>query len=204
MQTATTEQVSLLKSVDDKYLSAQSVVMLTKKTNKSGVFDQVQEAEGTLSLKKGKLRLDLENKEKDKSLVVADGSYLWMVSPPPKEFKGAKVQVIKASLNTKQARAQGLLQVLTEGGVLKYFSTGGVIHNGEMLTFFLQPKTPSQELRRLVININEKDKTITQLKYWDSLDNETIYDFSKIKFDAPVKKELFIYQPPKDADVITP
>jgi chaperone LolA len=201
---ASTEQVTLLKSVDDKYLAAQSVVMSAKKTSKSGVFDQMQESEGTLSLKKGKLRLDLENKEKDKSLIVADGAYLWMVSPPPKEFKGAKAQVIKAALNTKQARSQGLLQVLTEGGVLKYFSAGGVMKDGDTLTYFLQPKTPSQELRRLLINIDSKEKTITQLKYWDSLDNETIYDFSKIKFDAPVNKEIFTYKPPKDADVITP
>lgn len=202
---ASKEQIALLKSVDDKYIAAETIVMDVKKTNKSGMIEQVQEAKGSLNIKKGKLRLDLETKDKDKSLVVADGSFLWMVTPPPKEFKDAKTQVLKAPLNTKQARSQGLLQVLTEGGVLKYFKPTGVKKEADgTVTYFLQPQTASQELRRLVVSLNSEDKTITQLRYWDSLDNETNYDFSKVKFNQKLDKKLFTYKPPKNADVITP
>jgi outer membrane lipoprotein-sorting protein len=126
------------------------------------------------------------------------------VTPPPAEFKDAKTQVIKSPLSSKQIQTQGLLRILNEGGVLKHFSAGGVLKEGEALTFFLQPKTQSEELRRLQIKINSSEKTIAGLRYWDSLDNETVYDFSKIKFNGKLDKSLFTYKPPKNADVVTP
>lgn len=202
---ATQEQLSLLKSVDEKYAAAETVVMSTKKITTSGVFtDDSQEATGTLSLKKGKLRLDLENKNKDKTLIVADGTFMWLVTPPPKDFKDAKTQVIKSPLSSKQVQTQGLLRILNEGGILKQFSASGVQKDNDLLTFFLQPKAQSEELKRVLIKINPEDKTIAGLKYWDTLDNETTYDFSKIQFNKKLDKTLFTYKPPKNADVVTP
>lgn len=190
--------------VDEKYQTVDSVVMSAKKTTKSGVFDQSEEATGKLYVQKGKLRLEVQNKENDKSLVVADGSYLWLVTPPPKEFKNAKTQVLKASLTTKQARSQGLLQILTEGGILKYFKITSADKEGELERYNLQPNKEAQELKRVRLLLDPQEKTIVSLKYWDNMDNETTYDFSSVKFNQKVDKKLFQYVPPKNADVVTP
>jgi outer membrane lipoprotein-sorting protein len=199
-----TEQLVLLKAIDDRYQKAESIQMMVTKKDKLAALEQTREFEGALVLKKGKFRLDVKSKDKnkDESLVVADGKTIWFVTPPPKEFKGAKTQVVKAPMNTDRARAQGLLQMLTQGGVLKYFTVTGATEEEKKITYFLQPDKSSLEFRRAQLVINKEDKTLAMLKYWDSMDNETEYGFSSIEFDKKIDKKLLTYSPPKDADVV--
>lgn len=199
------DQVDTLKEIDQKYQKAKSIKMDVTKTDKISALDQTKSADGQLWIQKGKFRLELQTKDesKDKSLVVADGVHLWMVTPPPKEFKEAKTQVVKVKMNTDRARSQGLLQLLTEGGVLKYFKVTGTSAESGRITYFLSPDKKSVEFRRAQVVIDTKDKKIISLKYWDSLDNETNYEFSKISFGASIANPLLKYSPPKDADVIT-
>ena len=199
-----TEQLVLLKSVDDRYQKADSIKMMVTKKDKVAALEQTREFEGSLVLKKGKFRLDVKSKDKnkDESLVVADGTTIWFVTPPPKEFKGAKTQVVKAPMNTDRARAQGLLQMLTQGGVLKYFTVTGAVENDKTTTYFLQPDKSSLEFRRAQLVVNKDNKTLAMLKYWDSMDNETEYEFSSVEFDKKIDKKLLSYSPPKDADVV--
>lgn len=199
------DQVDSLKEVDLKYQKAKSISMDVVKTDKIAALEQTKSLSGHLWLKKGKFRLELETKDasKDKSLIVADSTHLWMVTPPPKEFKGAKTQVVKVPMNTDRARSQGLLQLLTEGGVLKYFKVTGTSAERDRITYFLSPDKKSVEFRRAQVVIDTEKKQIMSLKYWDSLDNETQYEFSKISFGASVADHLLKYSPPKDADVIT-
>lgn len=196
-------KVVLLKEIDEKYQKAKSIVMDVKKIDKISALDQTKEGIGTLKLKKGRFRLEIQAQDKGKetSTIVADGKILWFVTPPAKEFKNSKTLVVKASLTDKRAKTQGLLQILTGGGVLKYFKTSGVTEDGDRVTYFLQPNKKSVELQRAQVVASKKDKTITQLKYWDTVDNETDYQFSKIELDTTLKDELFEYTPPKDADV---
>lgn len=199
------EQVALLKEVDEKYQKATSIEMVTSKTDLIAALDRKKESEGHLWVKKGKLRLELQTKDesKDQSLIIADGKYLWMVTPPPKEFKGAKTQVVKVPLNTKRARSQGLLQMLMEGGVVKYFKLAGVQESQGKTIFFLQPDKKSVEFRRAQLIVDPQQKVIATLKYWDSLDNETNYNFSEVHFGEKMDEKKFKYTPPKDADIIT-
>jgi len=204
VSSASTEQISLLKETDKKYQDAKAVSMSVDKTDKLTALDQTRSFSGSLHMKRGKFRLELESKDKNKdtSMIIADGSTLWFVTPPPKEFKDAKTQVVKASLKDKRAKAQGLLQMLTEGGVLKYFKVNGVSESGDSVTFFLQPNSSSVEFRRAQVVVGKTAKTIDVLKYWDSMDNETTYTFSKVDFEKPVKDDLLSYTPPKNADVV--
>lgn len=199
-----TEQLVLLKTIDEKYQKADSVKMNVTKTDKVAALEQTREFEGTLLLKKGKFRLDVKTKDKnkDESLVVADGKTIWFVTPPPKEFKGAKVQVVKAPMNTDRARSQGLLQMLTEGGVLKYFTVTGAIEDDKKITYYLQPDKTSVEFRRAQLSVDKDKKTLSMLKYWDSMDNETEYGFTSVEFDKKIDKKLLSYTPPKNADVV--
>ncbi|MBY0314130.1 MAG: outer membrane lipoprotein carrier protein LolA [Bdellovibrionales bacterium] len=199
------EQVNTLKEVDAKYQKSKSIIMDVQKTDRIAALEQTKSAAGKIWIRKGKFRLELETKDesKDKSTIVADGQHLWMVTPPPKEFKGAKTQVVKVPMNTDRARQQGLLQLLTEGGVLKYFKVTGTSVERGRVTYFLSPDKKSVEFRRAQVVIDTEAKKILSLKYWDSLDNETNYEFSKVSFNGSVADSLLKYSPPKDADVIT-
>lgn len=201
---ASAEQIAILKDVDSKYQKAKTVTMSVLKVDKLAALDKIKELEGQLWLKRGKFRLEMQTKDKNKdnSLIIADGKTLWFVTPPPKEFKGAKTQVVKADMNAKRAKTQGLLQILTEGGVLKYFKVGGVKQEGDTITYFLSPDKQSLELQKAQVTVNTVDKTISGLKYFDTMENETNYSFSKVEFDKSVKDSLLSYKPPKDADVM--
>jgi outer membrane lipoprotein-sorting protein len=201
---ASTEQMALLKETDKRYQDAKAVTMSVDKVDKLSALDQTRVFGGTLYMKRGKFRLELESKDKNKdtSMIIADGTTLWFVTPPPKEFKDAKTQVVEGSLKDKRAKAQGLLQMLTEGGVVKYFKVNGVNDSTDNVTYYLQPNSSSVEFRRAQVAVHKKDKIIASLKYWDSMDNETTYTFSKVDFEKTVKDELLSYKPPKSADVV--
>ncbi len=199
-----TEQLVLLKSVDDRYKKAESIKMNVIKKDTVAALEQTREYEGSLVLKKGKFKLSVttKDKNKDESLIVADGKTIWFVTPPPKEFKEAKTQVVKAPMNTDRARSQGLLQMLTEGGVLKYFTVTGAKEDADSILYFLQPDNSSVEFRRAQLTVGKDKKILSALKYWDAMDNETEYSFSSVEFDKPVESKLFSYTPPKNADVV--
>jgi outer membrane lipoprotein-sorting protein len=201
---AKTEQTKLIEEIDKKYQNAEAITMSVGKTDKMAALDQTREFAGTLIMKKGKFRLELQTKDKNKdtSLVVADGNNFWLVTPPPKEFQDAKTQVFKASMSDKRAKAQGLLQILTQGGVLKYFKVTGVSVDGDKVTYFLQPSSKGMEMRRLQVVADKQNKVIDSLKYWDTMDNETYYQFTNIDFEKSIRDELLSYKPPKDADVM--
>lgn len=199
-----TEQLVLLKSVDSKYQKSESIKMNVTKKDTVAALEQTREYDGVLHLKKGKFRLAVttKDKNKDESLIVADGKTIWFVTPPPKEFKEAKTQVVKAPMNTDRARSQGLLQMLTEGGVLKYFTVTGAKEEGSSVIYYLQPDKTSVEFRRAQLTVDKDKNTLAALKYWDSMDNETEYSFSSVEFDKSVDAKLFTYAPPKNADVV--
>jgi outer membrane lipoprotein-sorting protein len=198
------EHTAVLMDIEEKYQRASNITMSVEKTDKVEALDQTRKFAGTMKIKKGKFRLELESQDanKDSSLIVADGKTLWLVTPPPKEFKEAKTQVAKVPMSNKGAKAQGFLQILTEGGILKHFSVSAVMDSGDKTTFYLQPKATSTEFRRAQLVANKKEQTIESLEYWDAQNNQTIYSFSKVDFQKPIDDSLLRYTPPKDADVM--
>lgn len=202
---ASSEQLALLRSMDQKYQKATSVQMKVVKKDKVAALEQEREFEGRLILQKGKFRLEVTSKDnnKDESLVVADGQTLWFVTPPPKEFKGAKVQVLKASLTTERAKSQGLLRMLTEGGVLKHFTVTSAQETEDQIVYSLKPDKATSDFSHAELIINKKQQALVGLKYWDAVDNETQYTFSSIEFDKSFDKKLLTYSPPKNADVVS-
>lgn len=204
VQPVKTEQLVLLKEIDERYQKTKAIKMAVEKKDTVAALEQTRTFEGTLWLTKGRFRLAVTSKDanKDESLIVADGKTIWLVTPPPKEFKGAKTQVLKAPMDSKRARSQGLLQMLTEGGVLKYFRVTGTIEGEKTITYFLQPDKQSLEFRRLQIMVDKEKKAIVEMKYWDSMDNETAYSYENIEFDVKIDNKLLTYTPPKDADVM--
>ena len=200
INTVSVKQIKFLKKVDKKYQKRHGIHVDLEKTLILEALGTKKESNGEAWFNKGKMRLEI--KKPIPSKVIADGTYLWVENPPPKEFKGAKTQVLKAKLDSQRARSQGLIQLLTQGGLLKYFKVVGVQNVGPRVHYFLQPEKQSVEFKRAQVTINIKSEIISELRYWDNLDNETFYKFSKTRFNQSLKKSLFRYTPPKDAEVM--
>ncbi len=201
------DQVELLKKVDAKYIVAKTVTMAVNKTDKLNALEQTKSSEGTLQMKKGKLRMELTSTESDKetgkerSLVVVDGKNLWLVSPPVKDAKNSKTQVAKTKLANKKAKSHLLLQILTDGGVFRFFQVDKSVEQDDMVVYFLKPEKSMQEIQKAQVLVDKTKQVIAQFKYWDAMENETIYQFTNVEFDKSIKDAVFTYTPPKDAQV---
>lgn len=195
------KDMKLLKEVDEKYQKNHGIYLKLKKTIKLGMLGSTKESDGEVWLNQGQMRLEIN--KPDPSKIIAGSEYLWIESAPPAGFADEKIQVIKASLNSDRAKAQGLIQLLTKGGVLKYFKVSGVQKDKASTTYFLQPNNQSIEFKRAQLQVSNSDKVITELRYWDQMDNETDFKFSKSEFNKMIDPKLFAYQPPPNAEVLT-
>ena len=143
----------------------------------------------------------MELQEPDKSLVVLDKKTIWVVNYPAAEFKSAKLQVIKANVDSSKGRAQSFIGLLARGRLLKEFYVVGVHDDSKTTkTYFLQPRNASDDFKRAEVTINAENQ-IEKLLYWDNVDNETQMQFSKITLNKKVSDGMFRYSPPSDADV---
>lgn len=196
-----TKDMLLLREVDQKYQKQHGIHLQLKKTIKSGMLGSTKESTGEVWLEKGKMKLVINKPQASK--IIAGSQFLWIESAPPEDFEGAKVQVLRASLNSKQAKSQGLIQLLTQGGVLKYFRVSGIQKEADTIRFFLQPDKQAVEFKRAQIEVDKNSKVIQVLRYWDQMDNETTFNFTESEFNKKLSANLFKYNPPKDAEVIT-
>lgn len=194
------KELKLLKRIDQKYQEDHGIHLKLNKTVKIGLLGSSKQSEGEAWLNKGLMRLEIQKPEASK--VIATTKYLWIENAAPEGFKEVKTQVLKAALNTKRAQSQGLIQLLTQGGVLKYFKVAGVQKKDKSWIYFLQPHNQALEFKRAQITVSIESLTIEELRYWDQMDNETTYNFSKTEFNQKLSAQLFDYTPPKDAEVI--
>ncbi|MCJ8275685.1 MAG: outer membrane lipoprotein carrier protein LolA [Bdellovibrionales bacterium] len=194
-------QMKFLRAVDSKYQKQHGIHIKLKKVIKLGMLGSTKESTGEAWLEKGKMRLEIQKPEASK--IIAGPKYLWIETPAPEDFKDSKTQVLRASLKSDRAKSQGLIQLLTGGGVLKYFKVSGIQSDKDSITYYLQPDKQSLEFKRAQIVVETNKKLIKELRYWDQMDNETTYSFLETSFDQKLPKKLFNYVPPKDAEVIT-
>ncbi len=193
--------MALLKLVDNKYQKDHGIHLKLKKTVKLGLLGSSKDSEGEAWLNKGLMRLEIQKPESSK--MITTDKYLWIENAPPEGFKDVKTQVMRAPLNTERAKSQGLIQLLTRGGVLKYFKVSGVQRVDDHIIYFLQPNNQALEFKRAQIQVSPQNKTIEELKYWDQMDNETTYSFVSSAFNQKLDTKTFEYTPPADAEVIT-
>jgi chaperone LolA len=189
------KQMALLKSIDQKYQAQHGVNLQFKKTVLLEILGTKKSSEGELWLNQGLLRLEI--KKPEVSRVVVDKDFLWIESP---SIEDSKPQVLRTSLNSKQAQSQALVHLLTQGGLLKHFRVTGVRTSPKELVYFLQPDQSSVEFKRAQINIDPKTQVISSLRYWDQMDNETIYEFTRSEFNKKLDQRLFVYRPPQGVE----
>jgi outer membrane lipoprotein carrier protein len=199
--TASTSEQQL-KIIDQHYQSAKSITMDVERKLVIGLLGKEKNAKGTLTLAKGKMRLELAQPEK--SIVVVNGQSLWVADYPPAEFKNAAVQVLKGTISSKKGASQSFASLLTRGALLKEFSVTGTQQDEQKRTiFFLQPKNQTSEFKRAQLVASADGKTISELRYWDERDNATTMIFTNVEFDKPVAPKTFDFTPPENADVTT-
>ena len=195
------KSLSLLKRVDRRYQQEHGIYFRLKKTINLAILGNQRQSQGEAWLYQGKMRLEIHKPQPSK--IIAGEDFLWIENPPPPEFKEARIQVFKVSLKSRRARSQGLVQLLAHGGVLKYFHVSGVRTEKEKVTYFLQPKNQSAEFKRAQLQINIEKEEISQLRYWDQVGNETIFDFLESEFNKKMDKKLFEYTPPEGSRIMT-
>ncbi len=192
--------IRLIRGIDLSYQKAQTVSMDIKKSIKSQMLESKASISGKVMFSKGRMRMEMN--EPDKSLVVIDKKYIWVVNYPSEEFKNSALQVIKAKISSKKGRSQNFLGLLTQGGVLKYFNVSGLMKvSPKESIYFLQPNDATVEFKRAQMVLNPKTKRITGLRYWDEIDNETMFEFSNVKFNQKLDDKAFSYEPPEGADI---
>ncbi len=196
------EDIGFIRGIDDAYQKAKTLTMDLKKSLKSQLIDSQNDSSGRVMFSKGRMRMEMD--APDKSLIVIDKKHIWVLNYPSGEFKNSAPQVIKADISSKKGRSQNFLSLLTQGGVLKYFNVSGLMKVSDTeRIFFLQPNDATVEFKRAQMVLNPKTKLITGLRYWDELDNETMYEFSKVKFNKALKENNFTFKVPEGADVTT-
>lgn len=187
----------VLESTTKKYRTAKLVEMTVEKTVKSELLGKETKYQGKISLANGKFRW--ENKTPDETLLVFDGSTIWSVQMPPKEF-GGEPQIAKGKVDKKN-RSNILISSLLGEEVTKNFKVVSEKKVGDVVRFEIEPLQKDLTIKSLKVVVDEKSKKLTEISYLDDIGNLTIMSFSKIEFKKKANNKLFNYQPPKGAAV---
>ncbi|MNJ91135.1 lipoprotein chaperone [compost metagenome] len=187
-----------LNAVTKKYRSAKMVEMNVDKTIKSELLGKETLYKGKIFLSGGKFRW--ENTTPEETLLIFDGSTIWSVQIPPKEF-GGPVQVARGKVD-KKTKSQILISALLGNEPIeKNFKVLKEKKSGDVTTVEVAPQGNDLTIKTLNLVLNTKDKALAEVSYLDDVGNLTTMKFSGIKFLKKEDKKLFKYQPPKDAQV---
>lgn len=194
-------ELALLKKLDQAY-QQKNAKMSVHKTIKVALLEQERKTQGQLWISKGRLRMELDGSEK--TLLVVNKKYLWAITYPPAEFKDSALNVVRADVTSKKGQAQNFVALLTQGGLLKFFSATAVQReSGGNVLFFLSPKQDVSDFKRAQVTVSKDGAKLLELSYWDDRDNETHLYFSDISFTSKADEKLFEYVPPPKTDVMT-
>lgn len=186
-----------LEKVAKKYRSAKLVEMSVEKTVKSDLLGKETKYDGKIFLASGKFRW--ENFKPEETLVVFDGKTIWSVQIPPKEFGGA-IQVAKGAVDAKN-RSHILISSLLGADLKKNFKLLSEKAEGDLVKIQVEPLNGGLTVKSLALTVHPNEGTLKSISYLDDIGNLTTMIFSKIKFLKKENKNLFKYQPPKDAQV---
>ncbi|UXR65805.1 outer membrane lipoprotein carrier protein LolA [Bdellovibrio bacteriovorus] len=187
-----------LQKVGKKYRASKLVEMSVEKIVKSELLGKETKYEGKIYLANGKFRW--ENTTPEQTLLVFDGSTIWSVQTPPKEF-GGPVQVAKGKVD-KKTRSHILISSLLGEDLAKTFKIVSEKKDGDLIHLDVEPVQGGDlTVKSMKLVVKTKDNTLRSVSYLDDIGNQTTMNFSKIEFLKKENKKLFKYQPPKDAQV---
>lgn len=153
----------------------------------------LQSAKGTVALKRpGKFRWVTESPEKQ--ILVADGKNLWIYDP---ELEQASVQSLKETIYQSPA----ILISAAHVNLANDFQVTTEKDPHRQLWYVLTPKK-NENGAYSVVKLYFEGNALTVLKIKNNLGQWNTLRFTKIKTNLPLRSQLFIFQPPKNVDVI--
>ncbi|WP_413576338.1 LolA family protein [Bdellovibrio sp. HCB290] len=186
-----------LKKVSQKYRTTKLVEMKVEKIDKLVLQGRENKFEGTLAISSGKIRW--ENTTPEKSLLVFDGTTIWSIQYPPKEF-GGDPQIARGKVNKKN-KSQTIIATLLGGDLQGNFKVTDEKTDGDQSTLSIVPLKDDLSIKDIKLVVNTKKVVVDQISYQDDVQNVTTMKFSDVKFKSSVKKSLFKYEPPKGVPV---
>ncbi|HEX7674521.1 MAG TPA: outer membrane lipoprotein carrier protein LolA [Bdellovibrio sp.] len=186
-----------LQKLSKNYRTAKLVEMSVEKTVKLELQGRETKYEGTIFVANGKFRW--ENTKPENTLLIFDGTTIWSVQYPPKEFGGAP-QVARGKVD-KKTKSQILISSLLGGDIEKSFKVVKEDKSGDTSKIQVEPQGGDLQVKSLNLVIDTKKKQLTEISYQDDIGNLTTMKFSDIKFSKKADNSKFKFQVPKDAQV---
>ncbi|MBO9666740.1 MAG: outer membrane lipoprotein carrier protein LolA [Bdellovibrio sp.] len=186
-----------LQKLSNKYRSAKLVEMSVEKTVKLELQGRETKYQGKIFLANGKFRW--ENETPEKTLLVFDGTTIWSVQYPPKEF-GGNPQIAKGKVD-KKTRSQILISSLLGGDLQKSFKVVNEKSDGDNVLLEVSPTGSDLMIKSMNLVVDGKKSLLKEISYKDDIGNLTTMKFSDIKFKDSANNSLFKYQPPKNVPV---
>lgn len=192
-----TKSNETLRKLSDNYRSAKLVDMAVEKTVKLELQGRETKYQGHIYLANGKFRW--ENSSPEETLLVFDGTTIWSVQYPPKEFGGAP-QVARGLVD-KKTKSQILISSLLGDDLQKNFKVVRELKDGVSAKLEVAPEGSELQIQKLELVIDTSKNQLNELSYRDDLGNLITMKFSKINFLKKSDNSKFKYQPPKGAQV---
>jgi outer membrane lipoprotein-sorting protein len=194
-------ELTVVKAIVANYQKSAAVTARVEKEVTFALLGENKKSSGRMDFSKGRLRLEID--KPDPSLIVMNKKLIWVVTPTPEEL-GGKTQVLKISSQemSKQSKAP-LAVLLGKKEAWDNFKVKNSQTKDGVLALTLVPTKPNVvgEIVSMQIEVSIKENVLKLLSYKDELDNETKFIFSKTKLDAKVDDKLFVYLPPKNAEI---
>lgn len=188
---------SLLKKVENTYSKKPFLEAEVEKTLKSDLLGKETLHKGNISLGNGKFRW--ETKTPEETLLVFDGTYIWNVQYPNKDF-GGQIQVAKGKPDKKNKSHLIFLSLLGKDLSKNFKIVNEEKQDGDFL-LTVEPKSGDLAVKDLKIGVRGDEYTISKISYVDDIGNLTTLKFLKIKFKSKIENKVFKYSPPKGAQV---
>lgn len=188
----------LFEQAIKKYQKSKMVSMKVEKTVVSEILSKETIYSGRIQLSKGKFRW--ENETPEKTLLIFDGTTLFNIQYPPKEFKSG-VQVAKSKIDEKQKKQILIASLLSPTSAKTKFKVLSEKNENGLTQVEIQPESDDLQIQKLTVSINTKTKKIQNISYKDDVGNLTKMAFSNITFESKTDPKLFQYKIPKDAQV---
>jgi len=157
---------------------------------------QTRVDEGTVLLSRPrKMRWDFTGP--NGSLFVTDGSYMWVYTPSLK-------QAIKYADLGQAASSVAPIELSDLGSLRDKFTVVLAPENGRKSNFvlILTPReTGKYPFKSVKLELTSK-YVLQSISVTDILDNLTVLNFSKVKFNPDVPDDIFSFSPPADVEVI--
>jgi len=168
-------------------LNAKFVQRVTYKT-----IGRSQKDEGFVKFKKpDKMRWEYSSGE----LVVCDGKNIWFYIPDEK-------RVIKADLKTAFSTSTPSNFLSGMGKLTEDFKITIKSSQKDIICLNLDPNTPIENLKELVICVDKKEFLVRSSSVVDNLGNETRIEFEKIEINRGIEDKDFEFKVPTGVEVI--